>query len=146
MGYKFIRDIHIEEPYYHTMAGILKGNKCKELINGKGTYEVECPCCKKRKARMGWSKQKDTFILMCPVDYCTNRRVVLHDLIYRYGGDLWDAWRNDSWTTTYEENWFPIQNKVAYKDRAPRKKKTFKDKQELKSAALNIKMNSTFKN
>ena len=89
---------------------------------------------------MGWSKQKDTFILMRPVDYCTNRRVVLHDLIYRYGGDLWDAWRNDSWTTTYEENWFPTQNKVAYKDREPRKKKTFKDKQKLKSAALEIKI------
>ena len=141
MGYKFIRDIHIEEPYYHTMAGMLNGNKLRETFNGKTSYQVECPCCKKKKARMGYSKQKDTFIFVCPVDTCSLRSLVLHELIKRFGGDLFQDWRKASWTTTYEENWFPIQNKVAYKDRAPRKKKTFKDKQELKSAALQIRMN-----
>ena len=141
MGYKFIRDIHIEEPYYHTMAGMLNGNKLRETFNGKTSYQVECPCCKKKKARMGYSKQKDTFILVCPVDTCSLRSLVLHDLIKRYGGDMWNDWRKASWTTTYEENWFPIQNKVAYKDRAPRKKKSFNYKQELKSAALQIRMN-----
>tara|TARA_B100001996_G_scaffold173653_1_gene132508 strand:- start:50 stop:493 length:444 start_codon:yes stop_codon:yes gene_type:complete len=147
MGYKYIRDIHIEEPFYHTMARKLNGIKIREPFNGKASYEVSCPCCKKRKARMGYSNHKDTFILVCPVDTCSLRRLVLHDLIKRFGGEsMFNEWRKASWTTTYEENWFPIQNKVAYKDRAPRKKKTFKDKQELKSAALSIKMNSTFKN
>ena len=147
MGYKYIRDIHIEEPYYHTMAGMLNGNKLRETFNGKTSYQVKCPCCKKKKARMGYSKQKDTFILVCPVDTCSMRSMVLHDLIYRFGGEsMFNEWRKASWTTTYEENWFPIQNKVAYKDRAPRKKKTFKDKQELKSAALQIKMNSHIEN
>ena len=140
MGYKFIRDIHIEEPYYHTMARMLKGNKLGETFNGKTSYQVECPCCKKKKARMGYSKQKDTFILVCPVDTCSMRSMVLHDLIKRYGGDMWNDWRKASWTTTYEENWFPVKNKVPYKDRAPRKKKSFKDKQELQSAALEIKI------
>ena len=147
MGYKFIRDIHIEEPYYHTMALKLNGNKLREPFNNKASYEVSCPCCNKRKARMGYSKEKNTFILVCPVDTCSMRSLVLHDLIKRFGGEsMFNEWRKASWTTTYEENWFPIQNKVAYKDRAPRKKKTFKDKQELKSAALQIKMNSHIEN
>jgi len=142
MGYKFIRDIHIEEPYYHTIARKLNGYKLKETFNGKASYEVSCPCCKKRKARMGYSKNKNTFILVCPVDTCSMSSMNLHDLIKRFGGQsMFNEWRKDSWTTTYEENWFPIQNKVAYKDRAPRKKKSFKDKQELKSAVLQIKMN-----
>ncbi len=64
MGYRFIRDIHIEEPYYHTIARMLNGNKLGETFNGKTSYQVECPCCKKKKARMGYSKQKDTFIKM----------------------------------------------------------------------------------
>ena len=143
MGYRFIRDIHIEEPYYHAMAGKLNGYKLRESFNSKASYEVSCPCCKKRKARMGYSKDKNTFILVCPVDTCSLRSLVLHDLIKRYffGGNMWNDWRKESWTTTYEENWFPVKNKVAYKDRAPRKNKTFKEKQELKSAVLQIKMN-----
>jgi len=142
MGYRFIRDIHIEEPYYHTIARKLNGYKLKETFNGKASYEVSCPCCKKRKARMGYSKNKNTFILVCPVDTCSMSSMNLHDLIKRFGGQsMFNEWRKDSWTTTYEEDWFPIQNKVAYKDRAPRKKKSFKDKQELKSAVLQIKMN-----
>ena len=96
---------------------------------------------------MGYSKQKDTFILVCPVDTCSLRKLNLHDLIKRFGGEsMFNEWRKASWTTTYEEEWFPIQNKVAYEDRAPRKKKTFRDKQELKSVALQIKMNSQIKN
>ena len=147
MGYRFIRGIHIEEPYYHTIARMLNGNKLRETFNGKTSYQVECPCCKKKKARMGYSKHKNTFILVCPVDTCSMRSMVLHDLIKRFGGEsMFNDWRKASWTTTYEENWFPIQNKVAYEDRAPRKKKTFKDKQELKSVALQIKMNSHIEN
>ena len=141
MGYKFVRDVHIEEPYYHAIAGILNGNKLKESFNGKLSYQVECPCCKKKKARMGYSQQKNTFILVCPVDICSMRSMVLHELIKRFGGEsMFNDWRKASWTTTYEENWFPVKNKVPYKDRAPRKKKSFKEKQELQSAALEIKI------
>ena len=69
------------------------------------------------------------------------RSMVLQDLIKRFGGQsMFNDWRKVSRTTIYEENWFPIKNKVPYKDRAPRKKKTFKDKQELKSAAIEIKI------
>ena len=141
MGYKYIRDIHIEYPFYQAMAGLLKGNKLREVINSKETYAVECPSCKKRKARMCWSKRRDTFMLLCPVDTCSLGVLVLHDLIKRYGGiGMFQEWRKASWTTTYEENWFPIQNKVPYKYRRTPHKKTFKETQELKSAALQIKI------
>ena len=65
-----------------------------------------------------------------------------HDLMKRFGGEsMFNEWRKASWTTTYAENWFPVKNKGPYKDRAPKTKKTFRHKQELKSAALQIKMN-----
>ena len=146
MGYEIIRDIHIEEPYYHTIAAKFNGIKLKEAFNGKVSYEVSCPCCKKRKARMGYSKDKNTFILVCSVDTCSLRCLNLHQLIYRYGYEMWNEWRKASWTTTYEENWFPVKNKVAYKDREPRKKKTFREQQELKSITQNIKLNAESSN
>ena len=90
---------------------------------------------------MWYSKEKNTFILVCPVDTCSLRCLKPHQLIYRYGGEMWKEWRKTSWTTTYEENWFSVKNKVPYKNRAPKTKKTFRDQQELKSAALQIKMN-----
>ena len=39
----------------------------------------------------------------------------------------------------------PIKNQVPYEDRKPSKKKTFKEKQEIKSAALQIKMDGKSK-
>ena len=53
---------------------------------------------------------------------------------------MFNEWRKASWTTTYEENWFPVKNKVPYKDRESKTKRTFREKHELKSAALKIKM------
>ena len=65
----------------------------------------------------------------------------LHALIKRFGGEsMFNEWRKARWTTTYEENWFPVKNKIPYKDRTPKTKKTFREKQELKSADLKIKM------
>ena len=43
------------------------------------------------------------------------------------------------------ETCLPIKNQVPYEDRKPRKLKTFKEKQDLKSAALQIKMNGKSK-
>ncbi len=77
----------------------------------------------------------------CFLPQCSLNSVPLHNLIKRFGGEsMFNEWRKASWTTTYEENWFPVKNTVPYKDRAPRKKKTFREKQELKSAALEIKI------
>jgi len=43
------------------------------------------------------------------------------------------------------ETCLPIKNQVPYEDRKPRKKKTFKEKQDIKSAALQIKMDGKSK-
>ena len=73
---------------------------------------------------------------------CSLNSVPHHDLIKRFGGEsMFNEWRKAIWTTTYEENWFPVKNKVRYKDREPKTKRTFREKQKLKSAALQIKMN-----
>ena len=138
MGYEFIRDIHIEYSFYQQMAGILKGKKS----NSKEIYEVQCPFCHKRKAYLYTGEKVNTFMFKCFLPECSLNSLPHHDLIKRFGGEsMFNEWRNASWTNTYEENWFPVKNKVSYKDRAPKTKKTFRDQQELQSAALQIKMN-----
>ena len=142
MGYEFIRDIHIEYPFYQQMAVILKGKKSNSKKEGREIYEVECPCCYERKAYLYTGEKGNTFMFKCFLPECSLNSVPLHDLIKRFGSEsMFSDWRKASWTTTYEENWFPMKNKVLYKDRAPRKKTTFKDTQKLKSAALQIKIN-----
>ena len=112
MGYKFQTDLQIEYPFYLRMVQILKGNKLREVINGKETYAVECPSCRKRSARMCSSKRHDTFMLLCPNETCSLNKLVLHDLIKRYGErSMFDEWRKARWSTTYQEDWFPIKNK-----------------------------------
>ena len=113
MGYEFIRDIHIEYPFYQQMAELLKGYKLKKVIQVKETYKVECPCCKKRSAFMYLGKLRDTFIFYCHYDQCSLKELNLHELIKRYGREImFEEWRKASWKTTYKENWFPIKNKV----------------------------------
>ena len=77
MGYKYIRDIHIEEPFYHTMAAKLKGIKCRETFYGSntGTYSVECPCCKKRKQE--WVFQRRRILLSLVVQMILVQFMVL---------------------------------------------------------------------
>ena len=141
MGYKYIRDIHIEYPFYQAMARLLEGKKSRGTSGGKEVYEVQCPSCKKRRSYMFMGKEGNTFIFKCFLPQCSINSLHLHELIKRYGGeDLFQEWRKASWTTTYEENWFPIKNKVPYKYRRTPHKKTFKETQELKSAALQIKI------
>ncbi len=43
MGYEFIRDIHIEYPFYQRMAAILKSRKSNSKKEGREIYEVQCP-------------------------------------------------------------------------------------------------------
>ena len=70
----------------------------------------------------------------CFLSECSLNSLSLHDLIKRFGGEsMFNEWRKASWTTTYEENWFPVKNKIPYKDRVPKTKKTFRENQELKS-------------
>jgi len=140
MGYEFIRDIHIEYPFYQRMAAILKGKKSNSKKEGREIYEVECPSCKKRKAYLYTGEMGNTFMFKCFLSECSLNSVPLHNLIKRFGGQsMFNEWRQASWTTTYAENWFPVKNKIPYKDRISKTKKTFREKQELKSITQKIK-------
>ena len=147
MGYEFIRDIHIEYPFYQRMAAILKGRKSNSKKEGREIYEVECPCCNKRKAYLYTGEERNTFMFKCFSPECSLNSLSLHELIKRFGGEsMFNEWRKASWTTNYEENWFPVKNKVPYKDREPKTKRTFREQQELKSITQNIKLNSESSN
>ena len=138
MVYEYKTDIHIEYPFYQRMAGILKGKKSNSKKEGREIYEVECPCCHKRNSYLYTGEKGNTFMFKCFLPECQINSLPLHQLIKEHGGDLFDEWRKARWTNSY---YLPIKNRVPYEDRAPRKKKTFREKQELQSSALQIKMN-----
>ncbi|CAI8226151.1 MAG: Uncharacterised protein [Prochlorococcus marinus str. MIT 9313] len=90
---------------------------------------------------MDYARNKDTYVLACPVDGCTLNGVVLHDLIKRYGGmQMFDEWRKARWTDSYAEDWLPIKNRMPYAERKTPHRKSFKEKQDLKSAVLQTKV------
>ena len=104
----FKTNLTIEEPFYHQMAYMLNGRSIYETINGRMSYEVTCPRCKKRKARMFLSKQKDTFMFGCPVDGC-KWGCNLNDLINTYGSDpIQQKWIS----ARTQDDWFPIKNRI----------------------------------
>ena len=141
MGYEFKTDLNIEYPFFIEMASRLGGIKRRDNFNGKETFRVQCPNCKKHKAVMGYARTGNTYVLACPVDGCTLNGVVLHDLIKRYGGmQMFDAWRKARWTSTYSDDWLPIKNPLPYADRKTPHRKSFKEKQDLKSAVLQSKV------
>ena len=89
MGYEFIRDILIEYPFYQRMAVILKGRKSNSKKEGREIYEVECPCCKKRKSYLYTGKKGNTFMYKCFLPACSLNSVPLHNLIKRFGGGMY---------------------------------------------------------
>ena len=50
MGYEFKTDLNIEYPFFIEMATRLGGVKRRDNFNGKETFRVQCPNCKKHKA------------------------------------------------------------------------------------------------
>ena len=142
MGYKFHTDQTIEEPFFREMAGQFGGKDTGKKVQGHQAYLVKCPCCKRKKAIFGMSKHRNTFILLCPVDICTNRGgTVLHEIIKNYGDkSIQKIWSEARWQTTYTDNgWKGIKNRVPYEDRKP-KDKSFKQKMDLKTETSFIKM------
>ena len=133
MGYKFHTDTSIEEPFFLEMVQQFNGKRVS-MVNNHSAYLVKCPCCKKKKAIFGSSRDRDTFVLLCPVDICSNQGgLVLHEVIKRYGGgDIFDRWRKARWQTTYTDNWKGIKNRVSYEERKP-KERTFKEKLDVKT-------------
>ena len=134
MGYKFHTDQSIEEPFFLEMVQQFNGKRVRE-VNNYSAYLVKCPCCQKKKAIFGSSRDRDTFVLLCPVDICANKGgLVLHEVIKRYGvGGIFDRWRQARWQTTYTDKWKGIKNRVPYEDRKPKKRRTFEDKLDVKT-------------
>ena len=133
MGYKFHTDQSIEEPFFLEMVQKFNGKRVRE-VNNYSAYLVKCPCCQKKKAIFGSSRNRDTFVLLCPVDICANKGgLVLHEVIKRYGvGGIFDRWRKARWQTTYTDKWKGIKNRVSYEDRKS-KERTFKEKLDVKT-------------
>ena len=134
MGYKFHTDQSIEEPFFLEMVQQFNGKRVRE-VNNYSAYLVKCPSCQKKKAIFGSSRDRDTFVLLCPVDICDNKGgLVLHEVIKRYGvGGIFDRWRQARWQTTYTDKWKGIKNRVPYEDRKPKKRRTFEDKLDVKT-------------
>ncbi len=102
MGYEVKIDISIEYPLFIEIVGRLHAAKWKTLFDGREKCQVRCPRCNKHKAVMDYVKSKDSFVLVCPVDGCDLKGVILYDLIKRYGGEeMFDRWRQARWTPTY---------------------------------------------
>ena len=138
MGWEFKTDLSLEKPFYDQMVDILKGRKTKQRINDCETWLVKCPTCGCMNAGMITTRNKETYALVCPNrDNCSRREILLHNLIRDYGSaDLFLEWRKARWKSKYTEDWFPIKNKVPYKGRIPPHRKTFNEKNQLKTGFL----------
>lgn len=94
--------------YYVDIAMELQGQFSREKINGMNCYEVRCPLCGRRKARMFPSERGDTYMFGCPVYGCKTDRgwgCSLHELITEHGSqDLQDRWNK-------ERKWTGIKNR-----------------------------------
>jgi len=141
MVYEFKTDLNIEYPFFLQMAAKLGGVKRRDNFNGKETFKVQCPNGKKHKAVMGCARTGNTYVLACHVDGCTLNGASLHDLIKRHGGkQMFDEWRKARWTDSYAEERLPIKNRVPYAERKTPHKKSFREKQDLKPAVLQSKV------
>ena len=144
MGYKFHTDTTIEYPFCLEMLQQLGGKDSGIRFRGFPVFNgVQCPCCKKKKARFIVSDpdkgkkpyEQDTFVLQCPVDICDNHgTTTLHDVIKRFGSQsTLQRWREARYQKTYTDNWKGIKNRVPYEDRKPKKRRTFIDKLDVKT-------------
>ena len=114
---KFYTDINLEEPFLHSMAFELNGTRIRNR-NGRPVYEVRCPKCGKKKAKM--MAVNDQWLFGCPVDGCRGG-CNLHQLIRDYGSDgLVQKWNAER----LRDEWFPIKNR-----RKPGPKVNFKKDQ-----------------
>ena len=141
-----LNDPIIELPFFQEMVGRLKGVERKDNFNGFKFYEVECPECGKRAARMGYFKKANTFAIECPVNGCVlnkkkNRKgLSLNDLIKHHGGiEMFDRWCKARGQFNPKNAWKGIKNrKKSYSSNSTRR--TFKEKLELKSLVLMTKV------
>ena len=142
MKLDYKNDLRIELPYFLEMVKKLNGSKLRDNFNHKNYYQVECPECGKRKAIMEYFKKANTFGIRCPVNGCVlnkkkgTKALTLNDLIKYYGGiEMFDRWCIARGQFHYKDQWYPIKYK-RLGERSSRKKKTFKERMDLKSVVL----------
>ena len=140
MKYKFYSDTLIEEPFFLEIAQELGGVPDKKGYRGFPVFVgVQCPYCQKKKAQFKCSDptkgkkyyEKDTFVLLCPVEICSNYGgTTLDEVIKKIGSkETQESWRKARW----QETWKGIKNRVPYEERKPKRRRTFKDKLDVKT-------------
>ena len=146
MRIDYDNDLRIELPFFLEMVKKLNGSKLRDNFNHKSYYQVDCPECGKRKAIMEYFKKADTFGIRCPVNGCVLNKskrtkvLTLNDLIKHHGGiEMFDRWCKARGQFHYKSNWNPIKNRRVG-EKSSRRKKTFKEKMNLKSTVLMTKI------
>jgi len=133
-----------QDSFAERMASELNGVSKKY-----GEWQVECPACpekqSKRKQARIFKGSSNRWMLQCPVCSSAGRKetagMSLSRLIENHGGivkDDWnDAWRRQCQQTTRSTYKLPLTNKNRRTDeRTEYKKRSFKEKQAVKSLAL----------
>ncbi len=109
-------NLSAQEPFYNYMVFQLSGKKGKKKVNGESAYLVKCPHCGCSNSALITSRNKDTYLFICPNvpknnGTCHLGKLTLHQLINRYGSTaLVSDWIKARKKSVHGE-WFPIKNR-----------------------------------
>ena len=132
MCYEFVGDIHIEYPFYQRMAVILKSKKLNSNKKIERFIRLNVPVVISENHIFMQERMEIHLFLKCFFPECYLNSLPLHELIKRFGGErMFNEWIKASWSTTYEEDWFPVKNKVPCKDRAQKQIKLLESNKNL---------------
>ena len=110
------------------VVGRLKG-KQKGTFNGRDKWEVICPYCQRKSGMIGRVKTGDYFLYACPA---CNTSTSLKKMVNEKMPDLKKELHQQ------ENPWHPIKNRVPRG--SAKNKRSFKEKQEIRSTAQQIMM------
>ena len=110
------------------VVGRLKG-KQKGTFNGRDKWEVVCPYCQRKSGMIGRVKTGDYFLYACPA---CNTSTSLKKMVNEKMPDLKKELHQQ------ENPWHPIKNRVPRG--SAKNKRSFKEKQEIRSTAQQIMM------
>ena len=110
------------------VVGRLKG-KQKGTFNGRDKWEVVCPYCQRKSGMIGRVKTGEYFLYACPA---CNTSTSLKKMVNEKMPDLKKELHQQ------ENPWHPIKNRVPRG--SAKNKRSFKEKQEIRSTAQQIMM------
>ena len=143
MNNRYLDTPNIMLPYYEEAARCLKGKKSKSKKNGYHTYQITCPKCNKTGSTYLYNVSTTPLIfgLKCFKDTC-RCNLTLNQYIRSYWSKSdcgrWLSEVDTLHNRKYQNQWLGIKKDSA-KPSVPRKK-TFKEKMDLKSTRLMIKV------